>query len=230
MSNVGGPDALTLRLSCLCGSCADDVRLSPAAVPARCYCSDCRHYHGAAYATLLAISPDVSFASALAAATSAQHTCSTLGAVDRYFCRRCYSNLATVVRDQPASASEALPGTAFVNLGCVDDSSIPPELAQRWTRQFDSRAEDQQPRWLTARPWPSAALGGRYERPILAPGARVASLLGRCACGGCAWQASCGEEFQLQHCYCQLCRKMSGSAFQTWVPVREHCLLAPLLM
>lgn len=211
-------DALTLRLACVCGACADDVRILPAVSPARCHCSSCRHYYGAAFATLLAISPDVSLASALASATSAQHTCSTLGTVDRYFCRRCYSNLATVARAQPTDVSAG--SSAFVHLGCVEDSSIPSQLAARWTRRCDSWAEAERPRWPTARPWPSAALGGRYDRPALLPGARVASLVGRCACGGCAWQASCGEEFQLQHCYCQLCRKMSGSAFQTWIPVR----------
>jgi len=213
---------LTLHLACHCGACSADVRISAAATPTRCHCAACRRFAGADFATLLAVTPDAALASALAEANRAEHTCSSLGAVDRYFCRRCYSSLANVARDSvPRSITDQAMGSqTYVSLGCIDDSSVPPDVAERWSRRYEEWATAERPRWASATPWPTAELGGRFSRPPLPVDGRVATLVGRCACGGCVFQAVCGAEFQLQHCYCNLCRKMSGSVFQTWIPVR----------
>ena len=47
-------------------------------------------------------------------------------------------------------------------------------------------------------------------------------LRGGCACGACRFEAPADANFQTQHCYCNLCRRQSGSVAQTWVPVRPN--------
>mmetsp|Transcript_20938 Transcript_20938/g.58606 ORF Transcript_20938/g.58606 Transcript_20938/m.58606 type:complete len:307 (-) Transcript_20938:1348-2268(-) len=207
---------LSLRLSCHCGACTAEVRVLQGSHPVRCFCTHCRHFHAAAFASLLPVVPDGRLALGLGAASSVNYSCGALGRVQRYFCARCYSNLATFALGTAHATSNT-----FLNMGALEDGDVAPEIAMGWARRFEAWAESERPRWLTARPWPSVEMGGRFSRPPLPPDGRVAALTGRCACGGCAYQADCGEEFQLQHCYCRLCRKMSGSAFQTWIPVRH---------
>jgi len=44
-------------------------------------------------------------------------------------------------------------------------------------------------------------------------------VTGSCACGDCSYAIPFEPPMELQHCYCKVCRHLSGSAFQTWVPV-----------
>ena len=86
-------------------------------------------------------------------------------------------------------------------------AGIPKALAGVWRDSFDEWCAGESARWWTERPQKNA----KRER----------ILVGGCACGGCRFRALCGSEFQLQHCYCNLCRKFSGSVAQTWVPVHS---------
>jgi hypothetical protein len=48
---------------------------------------------------------------------------------------------------------------------------------------------------------------------------KVLVLKGGCACGSCQYEINCEAPLELQHCYCRLCRRLSGSAFMTWISV-----------
>ena len=50
----------------------------------------------------------------------------------------------------------------------------------------------------------------------------MTTVTGSCACGKCAYEIPFEHPMELQHCYCKLCRQLSGSAFQTWVPVHHQ--------
>ncbi len=50
-----------------------------------------------------------------------------------------------------------------------------------------------------------------------------AEVRGGCYCGACRFKCVRLPE-ELQHCYCTLCRKMSGSAFQTWAPCEDSVI------
>ena len=87
---------------------------------------------------------------------------------------------------------------------------MPAADATRWKVHFDDLALDERAAWWSARP----------ERGPARRSAAGRTLTGGCACGGCTFECQSGPEFQTQHCYCKLCRQLSGAAAQTWVPVR----------
>jgi hypothetical protein len=45
---------------------------------------------------------------------------------------------------------------------------------------------------------------------------------GSCACGNCAYELTIDYSTELQHCYCHLCRELSGSGFMTWMPIEKQ--------
>uniref|UniRef100_A0A6U9YP86 CENP-V/GFA domain-containing protein n=1 Tax=Pseudo-nitzschia australis TaxID=44445 RepID=A0A6U9YP86_9STRA len=45
---------------------------------------------------------------------------------------------------------------------------------------------------------------------------------GGCACGACRYEFDLTHPTELQHCYCHLCRELSGSPFMTWIPVEKQ--------
>ena len=51
-------------------------------------------------------------------------------------------------------------------------------------------------------------------------------ITGGCSCGTYRYQVKYpsfkAASTELQHCYCQLCRRLSGGPFQTWMPVRKR--------
>ena len=87
---------------------------------------------------------------------------------------------------------------------------MPAAVATRWKVHFGDLALDERAAWWSARP----------ERGPARRSAAGRTLTGGCACGGCTFECQSGPEFQTQHCYCKLCRQLSGAAAQTWVPVR----------
>lgn len=192
-----------LRARCQCGQCAFAVQAAGLEgnppVLARCYCEPCRRYHVSAFGAYVAVDREaIPRPGRLVRAY--EHTCDACGAVERLFCGRCFSVLATVPLE------EAWAGRALLALGCVEDRSVPRALALHWQGEFEEWAPASCPPWWTAAP---GAPSGPPQR----------LLRGGCACGGATFEARSGREFQTQHCYCNLCRRLSGSAAQTWVPV-----------
>ena len=189
----------SVTVRCRCGAAAGQLEHSVAlAAPVvRCHCERCRRFHTSSMAALLCVPLDEAPPSLLASRSFAD-TCGGLGAVERLFCGTCRSSLGMRAADG-----------VYFGLGCVDDSTLDSALALRWRTESREQCTESAVPWWTARP------GNAARRP-----AAPRLLRGGCLCGGCRFEAVSGSEFQLQHCYCGVCRYLSGSLCQTWVPVR----------
>ena len=196
-SGPAGP--LLLRFSCACGQCAFEAEVSDDQPPVRCHCVSCRRFHTTAFA---AFAPVAAVPAALGGAAVGRYAdrCHEVGQVERIFCGQCRSTLATTVVGG---------GQTLLALGCLDDESLPPAVAVAWQRSFVEWQAAQRAGWWSLRPCagsePSAG--------------SVLELRGGCACGGAAYRSVSGSSLQLQHCFCKLCRQLSGSVGQTWIPV-----------
>ena len=188
-----------LRVKCQCGAFSFAVKTAASTPPLRCHCVRCRKFHASAFATLLSLprAPDGLLDDSRL--RKYESPCDGLGKpLSRLFCGNCRSVLGATSGDD-----------FYLALGCVEDESIPPPLALSYQTRYESLSADQSAVWWTAKP-------SNQGRPTAPP--RV--LRGSCACGKCAFEAPSGSEFQTQHCYCNLCRRLSGTVGQTWVPVR----------
>ena len=187
---------LEVMSRCHCGKCKLRFQIGKEARPIRCHCSSCRHFHSSSFAAYLpADSADWHGVDAQ------RDACSQLGEVERFICKKCYSKLGTRVMDSQ--------GRSFCCLGSVEDDSIPDSLALAWQRDFEEWKGEAQVAWWQAKAERCAAR-------------RSQKLRGSCACKSCSYEALLlpGE---LQHCYCNLCRRLSGSVAQTWVPASKEC-------
>ena len=178
----------------------------PAAEPAlvRCHCKNCRNWHASAYSCLLPLTFEPEAFSSEAARGYESDCFGGLGRLRRVFCGRCWSSVGAI----PVPGDDAGGAVrAYAAAGCLADASIPEAVAVAWRAPARVLAKDAAPPWWTAAPADDRTAGPR-------------ALRGRCACGACAFVAPSGDEFQTQHCYCGICRRLSGAAAQTWIPVR----------
>eukprot|EP00931_Biecheleriopsis_adriatica_P084342 TRINITY_DN58130_c0_g1_i1.p1 TRINITY_DN58130_c0_g1~~TRINITY_DN58130_c0_g1_i1.p1 ORF type:complete len:347 (+),score=55.37 TRINITY_DN58130_c0_g1_i1:55-1095(+) len=200
-------DAVTLRTRCHCGQC--DFKAvargiggkPPAAI--RCYCSACRHFHTSAFGAFVSVDGKPEDWGLDGKARRCRDMCSALGTLDRLICSKCFVKLAVL----PLEGAHA--GRALLSLGSVDDECIPAGLALGWQVDFEVWEAQSGSSWWTAKP-------SNCEEPR-----RSTLLRGSCTCGACTFEAQLlpGEA---QHCYCKLCRRMSGSVAQTWLPASNE--------
>ena len=216
------PSSLELKVKCQCGDVDFEVPLDASRPPAilRCHCRGCRRFHASSFAALLPLNHVPETLVSERTTRSFESPCDGLSckAMSRLFCQRCKSVLGAI--PSAGASGDATLAAAYLAMGCVSDEFIPPSLALAWQqagatgyRQLSTPEGDgpmHGPHWWTARP---------SGRPPTAP---PRTLRGRCACGACVFTAQSGSEFQTQHCYCNLCRRMSGSVAQTWVPCRPN--------
>lgn len=202
-SKADVPGKSVLRARCQCGDFSFPVEVDGSALLVNCHCRNCRHYHIAAFGSFLPamlMNPDC-----LKNAVHFTDTCSYMGEVNRLFCGRCSSVLAT------QRLSESQQQLTMIAMGVIEDRSVPAELGWRW--QGDGLkvvSEESTAAWT-------------YGLPLMrrgSMGGRNATVRGGCHCNGCRFEAKV-LPFQSQHCYCTICRKLSGAAFQTWVPCDE---------
>ena len=198
---------LTLAARCRCGAISFLASVAAGSLE-RCHCARCRRASCSSFVPCVVASEAP--VQLLTAAKRYADRCSAHGAVERLFCGRCCSSLGMLAIAEAATCFGA--PAYHLALGCVEDSSVPSAVATRWQTDFCDSAIDERAAWWSARPE-----RGLAERPPAA----VRTLSGGCACGGCAFECQSGPEFQTQHCYCKLCRQLSGAASQTWVPVRR---------
>lgn len=199
----GCPSQASLSVRCHCGQCAFGAEARggeerpPAAI--RCHCPGCRRFHASAFGAFVAAEVEWRALDHAGKTTRHRDSCAALGAVDRVQCARCLSKLAT----RPLEGVRA--GETLLALGAVEDGSVPEPLALRWQGLFEEWEAGSRAAWWSAAP----AL--RDGRP------RVLKARGVCSCGGCAFTAAVfpGE---VQHCYCKLCRRLSGGASMSWIP------------
>uniref|UniRef100_A0A0G4FBW9 CENP-V/GFA domain-containing protein n=1 Tax=Chromera velia CCMP2878 TaxID=1169474 RepID=A0A0G4FBW9_9ALVE len=197
----------TIKVRCQCGNNAFAVEVERSSPVVRCHCVRCRKFHTSAFASYLKVSRDaIPCDSTSAPVQKYLDSCNEIGPVERLSCGWCNSVLASV----PAiETGGPLGGGALLALGCVEDASIPPGLAKEWAHKFEEWKKEESAKWWEAAPSGRPIRGCRAER----------TLRGGCACGACTFEAWSGSEFQTQHCYCNLCRRLSGSVAQTWIPV-----------
>ena len=99
----------------------------------------------------------------------------------------------------------------LINLGPIEDETVPEEVAVSWQKGRTQWQFDAKPRWPKARPkWQE-----RRNPPVW-------NLKGGCGCGQSRFKIAFHPPTEFQHCYCRICRQLSGSAFQTWVPIEEE--------
>jgi len=185
-----------LAAKCACGEMT--LRIKPTTMEiltvADCHCSRCRKYHVSAFASYLTV-PKESVTVEGSALFTFVDECNELGTVERVSCGRCATKLAATQAD-----------TYHVCMGSLDEDTIPKEYSSKWQTSRQGWQLEAKPRWLSARP-----LAKRNMPPLV--------VTGGCACGACTYSVDYQPPSELQHCYCKLCRQMSGSAFQTWIPV-----------
>jgi len=199
----------SLALRCHCGGCRAEVhfRVSDRGPPSaiRCFCRGCRRFHTSAFAALLPFElPDGPSDWTLGGhARLYRDTCAELGEVDRVVCVDCSTKLATLPAARPQGSHRRM--RPLLALGAVQDESIPESWALHWQEEFESWGRSEAPPWWGAEPM-------SRDGP-----ARSREVRGGCACGACQFAAAAlpGEA---QHCYCSLCRRLSGSACMTWLP------------
>lgn len=187
----------TLKGSCACGSIQVNVNnISTDTQVVDCHCPNCRKHHVSAFSTFVVCDKE-SVTIHGDSLESMQHSCSEIGEVERLFCKNCLSKIVTRNNDK-----------TMVCMGLIKDESIPKHLNTKWKKDRIKWQPDLAAKWPRARP--------RQTRHGLPPSTTVT---GSCACGQCAYEIPFEHPMELQHCYCKLCRQLSGSAFQTWVPV-----------
>eukprot|EP01062_Namystynia_karyoxenos_P059258 TRINITY_DN50705_c0_g1_i1.p1 TRINITY_DN50705_c0_g1~~TRINITY_DN50705_c0_g1_i1.p1 ORF type:complete len:543 (+),score=123.04 TRINITY_DN50705_c0_g1_i1:89-1630(+) len=104
-----------------------------------------------------------------------------------------------------ASGPPPAPPLAYLPAGAVEEDSIPRDLAKVWREAPLDTCTEEAPRWWVKDPLCMGFQGF------------TGTVKGGCGCGRVSYEATLfpGE---LQHCYCALCRRLSGAALQTWVP------------
>ncbi len=112
--------------------------------------------------------------------------------------------------------------TCFVNLGPVVDNDISPTITSVWKDQLEQENnnlhfEKRNGIWVDAQPEHSLDfdnVSGVFDFPQ--------TWSGGCSCGACRYDFILEYPTELQHCYCNLCRKLSGGPFMSWIPVEKE--------
>ena len=105
-----------------------------------CHCPNCRKHHVSAFSTFVVCEKE-SVAIHGDFLASFQHSCSEMGDVQRLFCKRCFSKIATRTNDK-----------IMVCLGLMEDESIPDNLNTKWKKERTKWQYDLAATWPRARP------------------------------------------------------------------------------
>lgn len=203
---VDSPAIPTIRSSCVCGSLSVLVEGVTLHTPtADCHCPKCRKYHVAGFVSYVQV-PNASLTWVGESKASFRDACLESGPVDRIYCSSCYTKMASLRLD---GSDEVL-----VNLGPLEDDTIPDAIWMDW--QFQRR----QLQLASKAVWPTAT--ANWEELEFSERPSMRNVQGGCGCGASRYQIRYHQPSELQHCYCRLCRQLSGSAFQTWVPIQEE--------
>jgi hypothetical protein len=177
-----------------------------------CHCRACRKYHVSAFTSYLVL-PESQVNIQAETSDSIRiyrDSCSELGEVERLACSECHTKLATrPIENETTSSDDA---KILVNMGSLVDTTIPDKLAFSWRSQRTPWQTSQQASWLNARPeFDEDDHGDEDPEPL--------AMTGGCACGQHRYRINYQPPQELQHCYCRLCRQLSGGPFMTWIPV-----------
>ena len=231
-------------------SSGDDERSNGSSnrVAVDCHCPACRKFHIAAFTSYLAVPADQvsiqiqgkdiagmdddsssSTGEGPSLLKKYKEVCQEVGPVERLFCGRCYSKVATrpitaATRngndggDEATSASNSKinnldrNNVLLVNMGPIDDRTIPTKFSKHWKRKRTPWQLPSKAVWTDATPLAS------YDDTS---SVRSRIVTGGCACGKYKFEMAY-DVTELQHCYCRLCRRFSGGPFMTWIPVSDQ--------
>mmetsp|Transcript_29392 Transcript_29392/g.72555 ORF Transcript_29392/g.72555 Transcript_29392/m.72555 type:complete len:309 (+) Transcript_29392:66-992(+) len=210
------PAFMKVSGSCLCGRSTYRLKLpglcedqAPPVHVSFCHCEDCRKQSGAPFSPYIQTDgAEVTWGGQGLKRVPAKCAGRPGQALERLLCAACLSMMAL--------APEA--GPLELSAGCLDDGDYSDDRAGRAPDEgvlpssvrfeLSERCVDQRARWHH-RARPQIKKGwGRTERRVL----------GSCACGGCRFEIDMPGE--IQHCYCRMCRQLSGGALMTWAPAR----------
>ena len=235
--------SILLQSECHCGKVVVDISLpreysfdDDNVKVWNCHCYSCRKYHTASYVSYLQIPKDrvsinnqgtigkyISSCSFLS--TSADDTNKVM---ERWYCTECSTKLLSVIictTDANAFENAQEQSNEYlINLGPINSDTIPQTQSDRWKQQLKQiennlhSSEDSSCscRWAGVLP-SNTDISYSARRKMRLSTAKNWS--GGCKCGDCKYEIALTRLTQLQHCYCNMCRKLSGSPYSTWFPV-----------
>lgn len=217
---------INIQSNCACG--AVRVELPSECMESRppeavdCHCSACRKFHVAAFASYLAVPSNESgdgshheFGPLIVHGkehlkTFDKDACAEVGNVDRMYCGECCSKLF----------SRTSEGSMLLNLGPVQDDSVPSSMLDSWRKDRKEWQTSAKAIWTDCEPIQRRQRTGQASLPQ-----RLGPFVveGSCACKACRYRIDWSRRpTEVQHCYCRLCRRLSGGPFQSWIPVYKH--------
>jgi hypothetical protein len=234
MASSASTETSAARISsrCACRRLRVEVPATAVSGAVDCHCSHCRKFHLAAFTSFLVVPeeriPDVTIQDAneedeeeTGAALRYSDACSAAeeqypeakATVIRTSCRHCHSKLYSTFRTNDKDV------TLLLNLGPVDCDTIPESLVTQCRTNRRQLITGQAVPWTRAQP--------RYKENDDDDDNEASEhsmvLKGSCSCGSCRYEISdWNPPTELLHCYCLLCRQLSGGPFMTWMPVYQR--------
>lgn len=192
-----------IKSQCACGRCTvsirkDDVEDSILALD--CHCPSCRRFHSVPFCSFLETPHDkVTMEGEQIEEYTDECDSKT---TTRFYCKTCSSKLASRIDDDHKIR---------INMGPLLDKTIPKDYVKKWKDRVQ-QATSSPAVWTLAQP---------KAQEEVAP----VDLQGGCACGKYRYAVLNSEPTEFQHCYCHLCRQLSGGPFMTWLPVYKEEML-----
>ena len=176
----------------------------------KCQCYPCRRHHTSAFVCYMRASKcRVAVYRGSDSIVKVASSCEREGNVARWCCSCCSSKLLTECDD----------GSYMVNLAPIIEDTIPQPIATKWRGQLQQEDED----GTVAAWYNSFPERGKNKNKLDKPPSTDTCWTGSCSCGTSRYEIDIRRVTQLQHCYCHLCRELSGSAFMTWCPMDKSC-------
>lgn len=216
---------------------------------ADCHCPACRKFHVAAFVSYVVISSPCTGKKTTKNHDHRQHhhgdstsslvtirgrenlsvyqddSCAQVGPVDRWYCQQCFSKLFSQIRTPTTIAKTADPQGSMIllNMGPIVDETVPSTLLVSWR---GNRAQWETPSkafWID-----DDSCGRPMQQQQEQQQHRIEKdqflVRGSCACQSCRYEIdwSSSPTTEVHHCYCRLCRQLSGGPFQSWIPVHKR--------
>ena len=236
---------VNIQSVCDCGSVVIDVQSDSTECAINCHCTGCRRYHTGPFTSFLKTDmSQISIRQGKEKIGKYFSNCDELGPVERWFCVDCSSKIISVPQSIPSFSTDndveskenkfetsesSLSNvkcnkgtTCFLNLGPVVETGLSPAVTSVWKEQLEHEEnnlhyEKKSAVWVDAHRKHKLDHDNGLEEfdPPL-------TWSGGCSCGACRYEFLLDYPTELQHCYCNLCRKLSGSPFMSWIPVEKE--------
>ena len=220
VNNVGA-ESIIIQSQCNCRQVVLDIDITALSADVsssgqvfNCHCASCRKYHTSAYTSYLRVSSHQlsirrgkdligKYMKDTPRSDESEHSY-----LERWYCTNCSSKLVSVDMSNDEQSY-------FVNLGPLNEDTVPTSYSSRWKEQLKQKESNLHVEDTSS--WTRAL-------PNYVPSATATSPIwtGSCSCGSCAYEIAITRAAQLQHCYCHLCRELSGGPFATWIPIYKR--------